>query len=59
MDKVIGEYRGSTSIERYIDPGDARLTTDFATAPNSTPSAPNRLDSLYRIRTLGTRRFSP
>ena len=57
-DKVISEYLGSTSIERYIDPEDTRLTTtppDFATAP----AANNRLDSLYRIRTLGTRRFSP
>lgn len=58
-DKVISEYRGSTSIERYIDPQAARLTTDFATAPTSTPSAANRLDSFYRIRTLGNRRFAP
>lgn len=61
-DKVIGEYRGSTSVERYIDPEDTRLKTsppDFATAPTSAPSAANRMDSYYRIRTLGIRRFNP
>jgi len=61
-DKVIGEYRGSTSIERYIDPEDTWLKTsppDFATAPTSSPNATNRLDSLYRIRTLSSRRFAP
>ena len=58
VDKVVGEYRGSSSIERYIDPEDPRFKSsppDFAT----TPGAANRMDSYYRIRTLGTRRFAP
>jgi hypothetical protein len=33
-DNILGEYRGSSLIERYVDPGDANLQSiDFATSP--------------------------
>lgn len=53
-DQILSEYRGSTLIERYIDPSDAALQgVDFAT--NATAS----LDDYYRFRTISTKKFSP
>ena len=51
-DQVVGEYRGSTMIERYVDPGDPKLP-DFATTPNTS------LDSFYKFRVLSTKKFAP
>lgn len=51
-DKVQSEYRGSTLIERYIDPNSADLP-DFAI--DKTKS----LDEYYHFRTLSSRRFAP
>lgn len=51
-DTVSAEFRGSSMIERYVDPSDPRLP-DFATVPSST------LDSYYRFRVLSTKRFAP
>lgn len=48
----LGEYRGSSIIERYIDPADPGLP-DFATNANAVA------DSAYRIRTISTRKFTP
>lgn len=53
-DKVTGEYRGSTTIERYVDTSDPDLarkdfTTDFKQS----------LDRHYKFRVVGTRRFAP
>ena len=53
-DKVVGDFRGSTLIERFIQNDDPALTTDFASDPGGA-----RLDSLYKFRTLGNRRFAP
>ncbi|MFK5921178.1 MAG: Verru_Chthon cassette protein A [Verrucomicrobiota bacterium] len=52
-DQPVGEYRGSTVIERYIDPNDQDIP-DYATASNA-----QAIDRFYRYRVLNTRRFSP
>jgi uncharacterized protein (TIGR02600 family) len=56
-DVVTGESRGSTIIERYVDPNDPNLP-DFADASNFN-SASSDLDAFYRFRTVGTRKFTP
>ena len=52
-DVVTGEYRGSTTVERYVDPADTTLP-DFAD-PTNDPV----LDGYYKFRVVGTRQFSP
>ncbi len=51
-DQVLSEYRGHSTIERYVDPQDPALP-DFATDPSET------LGPYYRFRTLTTKKFSP
>ena len=52
---VTGDYRGSTTIERFINLEDPTLAnTDFATDP----SGPT-LDEFYRWRTIQTSQFAP
>jgi len=51
-DKVVGEERVSTVVERYIDAEDASLP-DFATDANAL------LSDYYRMRVLSTKRFAP
>jgi uncharacterized protein (TIGR02600 family) len=50
---VLSEYRGSTSLERYLDPNDNRIP-DYATDPGA-PS----LDRFYNWRILENRQFAP
>jgi hypothetical protein len=45
-DKVLSECRGSTVIERYIDPNQSALTDDY-------------LDAAYHFRVVSTQRFIP
>nr|MDQ3621696.1 Verru/Chthon cassette protein A [Verrucomicrobiota bacterium] len=53
-DKVTGEYRGSTTIERYIDTSDPDLAEkNFAT------DLTQSLDRHYKFRVVATRRFAP
>ena len=64
-DKVMSEYRGHTTIERYLDPRDSRFDTD----PNKTPQNPpdpnkfyvdkQSLEAAYRFRVIYNKRFSP
>jgi len=54
-DQVVSEYRGSSTIERFIDPNDSRLP-DFATETN--PAITN-IDQYYRFRVVQTKRFAP
>lgn len=56
-DAVVSEYRGSTLIERYIDPNNAASIPDYADVPDPLTQKP--LESFYRFRTLETKRFSP
>jgi len=55
-DRVIGEYRGSSIIERYIDPQDERFTTSSTERINVDTQS---LDIAYRFRVLNTKRFDP
>ncbi len=58
-DQVLSEYRGSSLIERYIDPNDPRLP-DFAKLAVTSPEAPElNIDKYYRMRVVSTKRFSP
>jgi len=58
-DAVLGEYRGSATIERYLDPADPHFTgVSTFVNPDSTSPA-NSLESLYRFRTVNTKKFSP
>jgi uncharacterized protein (TIGR02600 family) len=52
-DKVVGEYRGSTTIERYINPKDAGIP-DYADKPGD-----NNLERFYKWRVLNNRQFAP
>ena len=60
-DAVLGEYRGSATIERYIDPADPHFTgaggVTFVNPDWTDPS--NSLEPLYRFRTVNTKKFSP
>jgi len=54
--KVLSEWRGAITIERYVDPNDERFAAekapDFLTGIQS-------LGPYYRFRVLGVRRFDP
>ena len=57
-DTVLSEYRGSTLIERYIDPTVTGVALpDYGASP--TPLSLPRLDTFYQFRTLETKRFNP
>ena len=62
-DAVLSEYRGSSTIERYVDAGDTSLP-DFATQFAANPTINlNNTDgngaSAYRFRVITTKRFAP
>ena len=54
--KVLSEWRGAYTIERYVDPNDARFTASGA--PDFL-SGTQPVGPYYRFRVLGTRRFNP
>lgn len=54
-DRVTSEYQGSQTIERYVDPMDAKLI-DFATQTASTDPT---ISDFYRFRILSNKRFTP
>jgi uncharacterized protein (TIGR02600 family) len=56
-DSIGGEYRGSSIIERYIDPNAS--IPDLATAFGNSPTAANTLDGYYKFRVLNTTAFNP
>ena len=53
LDTVVAEYRGSSLVERYIDPNDDRIP-DYATADN-----PPSIGIFYRFRVSNSTRFAP
>jgi hypothetical protein len=61
-DRVMGEYRGSAILERYVDPSDPRLP-DFASGGDSNGNGVNdseeSLDAYYRFRVVSTKQFQP
>lgn len=52
VDGVVAEYRGSSTVEHYVDLGDKSLP-DFATNTDAT------LDTFYKFRVVQTKRFNP
>lgn len=57
-DAVLSEYRGSTVLERFIDPtNSASPIPDYAQSPN--PLGEEPLDTFYQFRTVETKRFAP
>ncbi|MFV0416536.1 MAG: Verru/Chthon cassette protein A, partial [Chthoniobacterales bacterium] len=50
---ILGQYRGSTGIERYLDPNNTSLP-DYATDFSADP-----IESYYRWRIISNRRFAP
>ena len=58
-DVVVGEYRGSALVERYIDVNDPKLP-DFAALFTSNQQAPAlNIDQYYRMRVISKKRFAP
>ncbi|WP_050026664.1 Verru_Chthon cassette protein A [Verrucomicrobium sp. BvORR034] len=56
QDAVLTDYRGSSLIERRIDPGNPDIP-DYATSTSPTSLRP--LDDFYRFRVLEVKRFMP
>lgn len=56
-DVITGEYRGSTTIERFIDPNSTAIP-DYAASPTSIPSR-KTLDQFYKWRVVESRQFAP
>lgn len=52
LDTVQAEYRGSSIVERFVDPNDPNLP-DFATEPSEV------VDEFYQYRIVNPRRFAP
>lgn len=55
-DKITGEFRGSTTIERFVSPNDPDIP-DYPTDPAKITSAP--LSNYYKWRVVSTRQFAP
>ena len=60
-DTVLSEYRGSTVLERFIDPNDSvNPLPEYAKDPTtSNPVTMAPLDSFYQFREIETKRFNP
>ncbi|MEO6742827.1 MAG: Verru_Chthon cassette protein A [Chthoniobacteraceae bacterium] len=59
-DKVLSEYRGHTTIERYLDPRDTRFTyTSIKPAPPLINPETQSLEPAYRFRVIYNKRFAP
>ncbi|GAT33590.1 Verru_Chthon cassette protein A [Terrimicrobium sacchariphilum] len=57
-DTVLGQLRGSQTIERYIDPGDS--IPDYATVISSSSFPPSQpLGDYYRFRVIANHQFAP
>ena len=52
-DKILAEYRGHATVERFIDPNDAQLKDYDATKGESS------VDPYYRFRVISTKQFLP
>lgn len=53
IDQVTGEFRGSQTIERFVDPNDPTLP-DFADL-----SVTQTIDSFYKFRVVSSKQFCP
>lgn len=57
-DNVTGEYRGSSTVERYVDIGGNKFP-DFAKNFNPNAGPDISLDRYYKFRIVQTKRFNP
>ena len=60
-DAVLSEYRGSSLLERYIDPNDTNnpIPDYGAMSDPVNGSQAKPLDTFYQFRVLETKRFNP
>ena len=58
QDKVLSTYRGSTTIERYVTPGDPALP-DYASMAGLPPTGVDALPNFYKFRIVGELQFNP
>lgn len=61
VDSVVSDYRGSTTVERYVDPNDTRIP-DYGAVLKEGSSLGGEvpgIDRYYRFRVVGHRRFAP
>lgn len=56
-DRITGEYRGSTTLERYVDPNEPGLP-DFADASLFNDPSTD-IDRYYKFRVIGSKKFTP
>ena len=58
---ITGEYRGSSVIERYLDPSDRRFNPNGSGDGNTEKFNPDTdsLEAAYRFRVLTTKQFAP
>lgn len=56
LDQVVAEYRGSSTVERYVEPNDPDIP-DYTQIVDD-PALPP-LDEFYRFRVLNPTRFAP
>lgn len=55
-DVVTGSFRGSTTLERYLDTSDTRIPDYASVSQTPTPTA---IDNFYKFRVLETKQFTP
>ncbi len=61
IDQVVAEYRGSSIVERYVEPNDPDIP-DYASASSTSGSSGSTADSLdkfYKFRVVNPTRFAP
>lgn len=56
-DTVVAEYRGSSIVERYVEPNDPEIP-DYATRFSGLGSVPT-IDEFYKMRVVNPTRFAP
>ena len=54
-DQVVGEYRGSAVIERFLDPNDEKIPNYL---DESQESSAESLEKLYRYRVVNVKQFA-
>ncbi len=58
-DRVLAEFRGNTTIERYLDPEDPRFQPSYVPAKDRIDVEKKSLEEAYRFRIIYNKRFSP
>jgi hypothetical protein len=56
-DQIVGEYRGSSTIERYLDTSSSNIP-DYATLSQPL-TAGQAIDNFYKFRVIETKQFTP